>query len=490
MAERYVMGLDVGTTGTKALVLDSSGSIVGQGYQEYALQTSGFHVEQNPDDWWEACIAATRQAVPSEYASRIEAISLSTQGASMVLLDDKDQPIGNAITWLDSRSMAEAGALEKKLGASYIYATTGWQISPYLDAAKIMHVKNRQGHEAVSRYISTIEYINLKLTGQAAIDPTNAAMRQLFNITTGIWDERIMAAVGVTEAELPPILPTGTLVGMLTEKAAEMLGLSTEVKVFNGAHDQYCASLGSGTVRPGEFLVSTGTTWVVMGIAEKPLFSSSRISPCPHPISGLYGNLASLSGIGNAYAWVADALFPGETLSTVDTNLENLPDNHEELFFVPWLSGSGYPLWNPEAKGSFIGLDFSTTRKEMALAVLESAAFSLRNTIDDFEANGMPCQSVKIMGGATKSHFWMKLLKAVLGVPLYQMDISEACALGAAFIAARSAGWFKDFAEFSRELATTREITPGRFNVQHYARMQKRYKSILSVVDSLYRQKK
>lgn len=491
MVERYVMGLDVGTTGTKALVLDSSGSIVGQGYHGYPLQTSGSHVEQNPDEWWKACIAAARQAVPSEYASRIEAISLSTQGASMVLLDNKEEPIGNAITWLDSRSLAEAGALEKELGASYIYATTGWRTSSYLDAAKIMHVKTHpEEYKKAARFVSTLEYINYKLTGHTVIDPTNAAIRQLFNISTGSWDEKIMAAVGVTEAELPSILPTGALVGTLTGRAAEALGLSTRVKVFNGAHDQYCASLGSGTVLPGEFLVSTGTAWVVMGISEKPLFSPSCISPCPHPIAGLYGNLASLSGIGNTYKWIVGALFPGESLSVVDAALEKIPKKNEKLFFVPWLSGSGYPMWNPEAKGSFHGLDFSVTRNEMALAVLESAAFSLRNAIDDFEDNGMPCRRVRIMGGATRSRLWMGLLKAVLGVPLYQMDIPEACALGAAFIAARHAGWFEDYGEFAQGIITTREITSGEENPEYYEWKQRRYKNILDVVDSLYRQEK
>jgi sugar (pentulose or hexulose) kinase len=444
-------------------------------------------VEQDAEDWWQACIAAVHQAVSPENRSKVSALSLSTQGASMLALDDKGNPVGRALTWMDTRSQAEADTLEARLGGDTIYRTTGWRMVPSCDAAKILYMKTHREYERAVMYLSTIEYINLKMTGSPVIDPTNAAMRQLYNINTGKWDEKILNAVGLSEQELPAIFKTGQLIGTLNTQAADDLGLTTAVKVYNGAHDQYCASIGSGAVYAGDLLVSTGTAWVVMGISETPVFSKTFIVPCPHPASGLYGNMISLSGVGSSYQWMADNFFPGKDLAQIDGELPQCIEKNGGLFFIPWLSGAAYPFWNSSARGGFIGMDFATGPYDMALAVMESAAFSLKNALDDLEENGLTPSVIKIMGGAAKSGIWMDLLAALIDIPLYKMRIADSCVLGAAFIAACGEGWYGDYGEAAKKTVTFEIIGKTRFSRGFYREKSRRYTGMLAGMDRLYR---
>lgn len=484
--ESYVLGLDVGTSGTKAILINDSGKIAGQGYRGYRLYTEGSSIEQDPDDWWDACIAAVRQTVPGNIARNVRAMSLSTQGATMAALDASKKPIGRAITWMDTRAQKEADRIESLLGKDTVYRICGWRTGPCFDAAKILYMKSRDEYKEAVLYLSTIEYINMKLTGLAVIDPTNAAIRQLCNIKTGKWDERILDAVGANEKELPPILKTGALIGNLTPEAASSLGLDEGVKVYNGAHDQYCASIGCGAVNAGDMLVSTGTAWVLMGITEEPIFSDTYISSCSHPAGGLYGNMVSLSGAGASYQWIKDIFLPEENFSSIDSRAAQEISKCGNLYFIPWLSGAAYPVWNMNARGGFAGMDFSNNPYSMALAVMEAAAFSLRNAIADFKAYGFRPGIIRIMGGAAKSAVWLDILAAVIDIPFRKMEISDSCALGAAFIAACGEGWYRDYSSAARTVVKEERIPETKLNRNLYEEKFKRYNEILGAAKKLY----
>jgi sugar (pentulose or hexulose) kinase len=482
----YVLGIDVGTSGTKAVLMDTAGKIIGQGYKGYRFYSEGNRIEQDIEDWWEACISAVRQAVSGGKAGGVKAVSLSTQGATMAALDENGKPIGRAITWMDTRAQTEADRLESLLGKGTIYRICGWRGSPSHDAAKISWMKNHNEYREARLYVSTIEYMNLRLTGQAVIDPTNAAIRQLYNVNTGYWDERLLSAVRIDEDELPKILKTGDAVGFLTEESAEALGLNKSVKVYNGAHDQYCASIGCGAVNAGDMLVSAGTAWVLMAITERPIFSDTYISPCPHPVEGLYGNIASLAGIGASYQWIKDTYFPNESFSSIDEKAASEIPKCAGLYFLPWLAGAGYPVWNLRAKGGFVGMDFANTPYSMALAIMESAVFSLKNAISDFENNGFKLRTIKIMGGAIKSPVWLDMLAAVIDIPCYKMEVTDSCALGAAFIAAYGEGWYKDYV--STVAVKGQKIRETTLNKKFYWEKFQRYNETISFMKKLYQQ--
>ncbi len=440
------IGLDIGTTGAKALLVDEQGTVLGKGYSGYRLISDGSRVEQNADDWTQSGAYAIRQAMEGHDASGIAAISLSTQGASTVAVDSHNRPIGNALTWMDSRAATEASELADRLGDEYIYRNTGWRISPALDAAKIMHMKRSGQYQNAIRFLSTLEYTNLFLTGNPVCDPSNASIRQLYRVSSQDYDEVILEAAGIKRNELPEVIPTGALVGSVSQSAASATGLLAGTPVYNGAHDQYCASIGAGAIKKGDMLLSAGTTWVVMGIDDKPLFTSTYIAPGVHPINGLFGAIASLVGSGSSLQWFMD-----EFLSTKFDELNRQAllreDKVRDLFFFPYLSGAGYPIWKPNARGSFMGISLEHDRFDFSRAIMEGAAFGVRKTLDDFASNGCQIQSLKMMGGAAKSSLWRSLVCAAANVPVDMCCESEACASGAAIIAAKGSGRYGSYQE-------------------------------------------
>lgn len=442
--DQYVLGIDIGTTCTKALLVDQSGRICGMGLQGYPLYSQGQAVEQRAEDWVTAVIFAIRQAVAAVNPRDVAALSCSTQGGSTVAVDGARRFIGRAWTWMDSRSIPEAKAVEEALGEDYVYHTTGWRIGPSFDPAKLRRMQSIEMYRGAVQYWTTLEVINAYLTGIAVIDPTNAAMRQLYHVKQGCWDETMLQVAGISEEALPQILPTGALVGGLLPAAAEALGLWPGMPVFNGCHDQYCASIGAGSLHAGDMLLSAGTTWVLMGIGTVPLFTDSFVAPGKHPVQGLYGAIASLVGSGASLQWYKDRFIP-ESFEELNRQAAQRRESARELFFYPYLSGAQYPFWIEEARGVFAGISLEHDRFDFARAIMEGAAFGVRRAILDFRRNGMEVRSITMMGGAAKSPTWLQMIASVSGVPILRLNEADVCALGAAMLAACGAGFFSDY---------------------------------------------
>lgn len=484
----FVIGLDIGTTGTKALLVDEAGKIHGSGYQSYPLISSGSHVEQDPEDWWRACCASVRQACAGGKARLAAALSVSAQGSSLAALSKSFQPMGNAITWLDTRAEEEAAYLGERLGEEYIYETTGWKLSPSLDAAKILYMKRHGGCPNAGMFVSTLEYINHKLTGRIVTDPTCAGIRQMYDVEKGRWDPMILEAIGCEERELPQVLPTGAFLGTLLPEAASALGLDMKVRAYNGAHDQYCASLGSGAVHDGDLLLSTGTAWAAMGISSRPVRSESRIAICTHPVMGLYGNMVSLAGAGVAYQWVRDRFFPGLDLSELDALCAGRIGKAGELVFLPWLSGCLYPYYHSSAKGGFLGADLSSTSADFALSVMESAAFSVKAAMEDFACHGYSARVLRVMGGAAKSSVWMSILGGVLEMEIQRLKVADVCPLGAAAVALTAQGCFDSLAGAAEDLSGCEPLQSHSENLGYYRDKYRLYRRVTEHMSSFYRE--
>lgn len=485
--KEYVIGLDIGTTCTKALVVDESGQVVSQGEQGYRLISDGAKVEQRAEDWIEGAAAAIRKAVLTVDPHCVRAISLSTQGGSTVAVDREGNFLGNAWTWMDNRSVEEAQAVEERLGGETIYRTTGWRINPALDAAKLRRMKTMPQYAGAVKYFTTLEVLNGWLTGNPVIDPTNAAMRQLYSIEENDWSENLLQVCGVSREELPKVLPTGAPVGELRREAAQAAGLPAGIPVFNGAHDQYCAAVGSGSVEEGDMLLSAGTTWVLMGISKKPLFTSSYIAPGRHPVEGLYGAIASLVGSGASLQWFKNNFLP-EEFEEMNQKAAQRRDKAAELFFFPYLAGAGYPLWNLNAKGVFAGITLEHDRFDFARAIMEGAAFGVRRAVEDFAANGAEIRTITAMGGAAKSPLWMELIASITGVPIRRMDQADVCALGAAVIAAQGIGMFYSYREAAGAMARLERIyEPSQKDAAWYQSKYQKAERLWKCLEGFYK---
>ncbi|MBQ2729882.1 MAG: hypothetical protein IJF69_03825 [Clostridia bacterium] len=477
-----VIGLDVGTTGTKAVVVDKAGNTLGSGYREYGLKSEGGRVTQSADDWWDSAVYAVRCAVKDLNAEDIAAISLSTQGASMLCADSEGNPLSDVITWMDTRSSLEAEELSSAIGKEAVYRKSGWLPSPVLDGAKILWLKKNEPElfKKTSTFISTLEFMNIKLCGENVIDPTNAAMRQMFNIETGKWDSDILSFIGIDESRLPRVCPIGHEVGTLTEKAAEVLGLSRKVKVYNGAHDQYCASVGCGAVETGDMLLATGTTWVVLGITDKLLYTDNHISPGIHAVPGKFGALASLVSAGSALNWYR-SIIDGD-FKEMDKEAAKRMESAKDLFVLPYVCGAGFPHNRPDLRGIMVGLDKGHDRYDIARALMEGVAFEAAAVLSQFKDNGMDISTLMMTGGAARSNLWSEIVGYTTGCDIWRMKEPETCCIGAAMTAAVGAGMFTDYNE-CRDLMVKREKLelPDNSKREFYREKAEKYYSLVNL---------
>ena len=438
----YYLGIDVGTTATKAIAIDRNGCCVGRGIAQYKLITDGSKIEQNPECFLQAIYSSVGQVLKTVAPIKISGISLSTQGATTAAVDEWGNPICNAYTWMDSRATEEVRILSNEPGADYIYNTTGWPLAPSLDAAKILYMKGHLGIKRHVRYLSTLEYCNLFLTGNGVIDPTNASIRNLYNLWENQWDARILRAVGIQVDTLADILPTGSLIGGVTLEAASRTGLRAGTPVFNGAHDQYCASIGSGATRKGDLLIGSGTTWALMVLSDFPMISKSGAGVGLHLIHGLYGNILSLVGAGAALQWFKDN-FTENDFETLNNRVVGKAKNGPVFF--PYMYGPSYPQWESGLSGAFAGIRPEHDRYDLARSVMETATFRTREAIADFIRQGCPIKRLYFAGGAAKSIQWQQILADSLNREITVVAESDSCAVGASMIAAVSLGDMPDY---------------------------------------------
>jgi len=439
------LGIDVGTTGTKALAVDESGRVLGRGYREYGLAfpRPGW-VIQDAGDWWRACVHAVRGALkPAGDAGQVAAIGVSTQGATMLAVDGKNNPLCPAITWMDLRAQKESDELTAAIGEEALYRKAGWPAAPWLDAPKIAWLRRHEPdvYKAAAKFVSTLEFVNFRLTGRWAVDPTNAAIRQLTDIRTGRWDEGILVFLGLEESRLPELLPSGACLGTLTKEAAAAFGLGPDVRVYNGAHDQYCAAIGSGVHGGGELLLATGTTWVTFGVTDRLCYTASRLCPGPFPLTGRYGVMASMVSAGSALKWWKD--ITGGDYRSIDREAASRRDSAAGLLFYPYVAGAG-ALHPPGAPAAIVGMTLRHDKYDFARALMEGVAFETRLLLEEFARQGIKSDALVMTGGAAGSRLWSEIVGQVTGHEIMHTEEKEGACLGASLLAAVGEGAFPD----------------------------------------------
>lgn len=430
------LGLDVGTTGAKALLCREDGRVLGRGYSGYELESyPDGRVEQRAEDWAAGAVGAARQALAGANPEAVRALSLSTQGASMTAVDSAGRALRPALTWMDGRASAEIAELTRALGEG-IYRRSGWPPMAALNAAKALWLRRNEPElfANADKFVTTIEYVNRFLCGEAVTDYTNAAIGQLFDINTLDWDGAALDAVGLSRERMPLALRAGTDLGCLTAEAADALGLRRSTRVYNGAHDQYCAAAGSGALGVGEALISTGTTWVVAAVGTKPVCSGSGVCTGPHLAEGRWNALGSLVSAGSVMKWLAGIF--GAGYAELDAGASTHAASSAKLIFRPYLAGSGFPHASGEASGSIEGLRLAHDKFDIARALMDCVALEARSALDELARLGVPTESITMTGGAAKSALWREITAMATGRSVLLSAEPDGCALGAAMLAA------------------------------------------------------
>lgn len=484
----YLLGIDVGTTGTKILLFQSDGKLIGQAYRPYGMDNPrvGWS-EQDADDWWDAVVATVREVCDQpETAKAVKGISLSVQGGTMVAVDANYVPLRPAMVWNDKRCTDEKEAYLNEVGdRESMYQKTGWHLTSGLNAMQIRWMRNNEPdlYEKAAMFMSVPDYISYKMTGIAAIDLSDIGINQLGNVRKASYDPEILKFAGITEDKLPKIYRSGEVIGHLTAEAAAQLGLTTEVVLSAGAHDQYAVALGAGACNGGDILIGSGTCWVITCIGNEADFDSG-LSQSVAAVPGKWGSLWSLSSGGVCLEWLRRN-FCDVSYEEINREASVRKAAADGLFFYPFSGRS--TLDKGFSKGSFIGLDLSHDRFHQARAIMEGVAFQIVWMLDAFKTK--PSEDGLILaGGASKSELWCQLVADISGLPVRIPAVAELACVGAAILAGVGCGIYENAQCGHKKLAVgERVLYPNPENTKRYQTYFQEYKRIARVLADAYK---
>ena len=488
---RYLLGIDVGTTGTKTMLFSEDGALLGHAYQAYAMKTPrvGWS-EQDAEDWWQAVVQTVRQVCADpEIAQNVAAISLSLQGGTLVAVDENGQQLRPAMVWNDIRCTQQRQEYLQEGGtARGLYETTGWALIDGLPLLQIRWMREQEPElfERAAMFLTVPDYISLKMTGIPAVDLSDAGINQLIDIRKGDYDDTLLQFAGVTRGQLPKLVRSGDVIGPLTAEAAEALGLTENCLLVAGAHDQYAVALGAGATKAGDILIGSGTCWVVTAISDAPSFSAG-LSQSVAAVPGKWGSLLSLSSGGVCLDWLRRSMASPEQpigYGELNTRIAQIKAAEDGLFFYPF-SGKSRADANFQ-KGSFVGLDLSHDKFHMARAVMEGVAFQAQWMMESFSTKPS-AEGLKLAGGASKSSVWSQITADITGLPVRIPEVADLACVGAAILAGTGCGIFSDAAEGYRRLAVQeRVLYPNPKQTAIYAPLVKEYRRCAEVLGGVY----
>jgi len=465
----YIAGLDVGTIGCKFVVFDEAGSIAVSAYREYPLNIpkAGW-LELDPNLVWRRIVETIREALSKIEARELASLAVSAQGEAFIPVDANGIKLYNSIVTSDSRAQGQTEWLRKKFGARHIYEMTGHVLFPVFTLNKILWIKENMPsiYRLTDKILLWEDYVNLKLSGRAAIDHSLACRTLMYDIRRMCWSDEILNACGVDVDLLSEILPSGTVVGAVSRGASMETGLSEETKVVTGGHDQACGSLGAGVMGPGPIYNVAGTVECCMPAVEKPILTEgmfdSGFATYPHVVPGRYLILAYNANAGLVLRWFRDNLACEEKLEAerrgvsayrlLDEAAAGVPRGASKLLFLPYFTGATTPNWDPNARGVFFGMALHHGRPEMFRSILEGLAFELRYNLERLRENGAMATELRSVGGGARSPLWLQIKSDVTGMKVVAPDVPEASSLGAALLAGAGAGIYPSIEVASREV--------------------------------------
>jgi len=431
-----LVGLDVGTTGVKALALSPEGDVLARVEESYELSTPhpGW-AEQDPEDWWRAAERAL-----AALGGQPAAIGLSGQMHGLVALDDRDRVLRPAILWNDQRTEAECVEIEERVGLARLIQLTGNRALTGFTAPKLLWLRRHEPttYAQVAHVLLPKDYVRLRLTGEHVIDVADASGTLLFDVARRRWSQEMLEALQLDPAWLPRALESPEVSG---ETVAG-------IPVAAGAGDQAAAALGVGVDRPGPVSVVLGTSGVVF--AALPAFAAdpqARVHAFCHAVPGGWHAMGVMLSAGGSLRWLRDVLGPRGGYDELTAAAEEWPAGTEGLTFLPYLSGERTPHADPHARAAYAGLTLRHHRGALVRAVLEGVAYGLRDSLELLRELGVDPRDGRVSGGGARSDLWLRILASVLRLPIRRTAADEGSAFGAALLGGVAAGVFRDVHE-------------------------------------------
>ena len=471
---QYVLGIDLGTSSVKAMLVSSDGKITGQHAMGYEPDFGGNgFVEQQPSVWWENTKAAIKTVVNQSGvdAGDIAALSCSGQMHSSVFLDTSGEVIRPAILWNDTRTTKQVRAVYESAGEECILENVQNHVFEGFTLPKILWLRDNEpeNFKKVSKVIMPKDYINYKLTGNIFTDYSDAAGTSLFDVKARKWSEAMITEVGLDAGILPEAVESTAVVGMVSADVAAELGLSVATKVIAGGADNSCAAIGNGVVSKGQAIISVGTSGTVVAFLDKmPDTTSGDVHLFNYSYPGSFYAMGCMLSAGESLNWLRRNVFTDCTFEELTDMAANASVGSGGLLFLPYLFGERCPYNNANARGVFFGLSSVTKRAELARAVFEGVAFNIRAMLElvlDFT----DINSLYITGGGAKSTLWGQIIADTLDRELLVLESSEGPGYGAAMIALVGSGITADFGAANNTSAKPeRTIKPNKENHRVY----------------------
>ena len=492
---RYFLGLDIGTSGTKALLIDESCRPVASASREYPLIIPRpLWAEQNPEDWWDAVVATTRDVLVKAGidGSSVAGIGLSGQMHGSVFLDSAGLVLRTAILWCDQRTQAECDWLTERIGPENLARTIGNPVLTGFTAPKIIWLRNHEPdvYARVARVLLPKDFIRLRLTGAHASEVSDASGTALFDIARRTWSNEALDAAEIPRSFMPECAESIEVTGRVNSAAASATGLTVGTPVVGGGGDQAAGAVGSGIVEAGVVSSTVGTSGVVFAFADSPAVDPAlRVHTFCHAVPGKWHTMGVVLSAGGSMRWLRDTLYVPEVeaartggpdaYSAIAAEAATVAPGSEGLIFLPYLTGERTPYPDPHARGVFFGLTLRHTRAHMARAVMEGVAFALNDTFRIFEDLGVEISQVRASGGGAKSPEWRQIHADVTGHEHVTLSIDEGPALGVALLAAVGTGAYATVADAcSAAIQTVSSVSPRQEAHQRYRKVNEVYRSL------------
>ena len=446
----YTIGVDVGTTGTKAVLIDPTGRVIARSTHEYPLHTPrpGW-AEQDPHDWWRATVAAIRDVLAASGArpDDIRGLGLSGQQHGSVFLDASGNVIREALLWCDQRTAAQCKWIHDTVGFDKVVAETLNPVLTGFQAPKIVWLRDSEpeNYARLRMILLPKDYVRYRLTGEFATEVSDAAGTSLLNVARRDWSDVMLSGLGLTRDMVPKVYESPVASAAISQAAAAETGLRAGLPVAGGGGDNACSAVGNGVIEEGIVQVSVGTSGTVFSPMNHPKMDPKlRVHTFCHAVPGQWHAMGVMLMAGGSLRWFRDELCQEEKAEAakrgvdpyeiITTNAAAAPIGSEGLIFLPYMTGERTPHADPSARGVFLGLGLRHTKAHMARSVMEGVCYGLRDSLEILRTMKLPLNEIRSTGGGSRSAFWRQMQSDVFRAPLVAMAIDEGAAFGAALL--------------------------------------------------------
>jgi xylulokinase len=494
MAGEYFLGIDVSTTATKALLIDTHGIVIAVAATEYPFETPHpLWSEQDPDLWWEGTQKSIRTVITKSgvAAENIQAVGLTGQMHGLVLLDEAGLVLRPAILWNDQRTQTQCDQIHELIGREKFISISGNVALTGFTAPKILWVAENEPdvYAQVRHILLPKDYIRLRLTGEYGMDKAGGSGTVLFDLKQRNWSIELLDALHIKPEWLPPTFEGSVVTGVISPSAASATDLKAGTPVVAGGGDQAAQAVGVGAVEPGIIGLTVGTSGVVFATTPSALIEpEGRLHAFCHAVPGAWHFMGVMLSAAGSLQWYRDTLAPDMSFDELVNEAVDVPPGSEGLQFLPYLSGERTPHPDPHARGAFIGLTIRHKRAHLTRAVMEGVSFGLKDIFTLIQNSGLKgIAQVRASGGGTKSLLWRQILASVLDSELVTVNTTEGAAFGAALLAGVGAGAWPDVLTACRQtIQITGQITPVLHDVTAYAQSYQVYRELYPALKTLY----